>query len=141
MKVVRVAIAKSVPASVQGYLPMNYQVLGINQDGHAVISGSDDHGWTLDDYVIPRLGSGLIACREVKLDERPPETGKWYSIVIVHVVKAEDFQKEIVRYTSTTPWDSSNNHTLTILSEILGVEPGDEINVIQNDKHVDGLDC
>jgi hypothetical protein len=30
-----------------------------------IIVGVDDHGWSLDKYVIPRLGSALIHCEEV----------------------------------------------------------------------------
>jgi len=51
---------------VAQYLPMNYRVLGRTLDNNGtIIIGVDDHGWTLEDYVIPRLGSGLIACEEV----------------------------------------------------------------------------
>jgi hypothetical protein len=34
-----------------------------------VIEGEDRMGWTLDDYVIPRFGSGLIACKEIDLSD------------------------------------------------------------------------
>lgn len=48
---------------VRNYLPANYSVVGVH--GCVVtIEGTDDHGWTLDDYVIPRLASGLIHARE-----------------------------------------------------------------------------
>ena len=48
---------------VQDYLPNNYRAV---QDEHGIlIRGHDSHGWTLDGYVIPRLGSGLIFAREV----------------------------------------------------------------------------
>jgi hypothetical protein len=53
---------------VARYLPSNYAVLTYN-DEHAVIGGEDFAGWTLDDYVIPRLRSGLIAVKEVDPDE------------------------------------------------------------------------
>lgn len=49
---------------VLAYLPSNYEVIFWNTDG-VVIAGNDDAGWTLDDYVIPRLSSGNIACREL----------------------------------------------------------------------------
>lgn len=62
---VRGATAKTVAS----YLPRNYRVDGVRWDQDAfmtvLISGVDVAGWTLDDYVIPRLGSGLIGCREV----------------------------------------------------------------------------
>jgi hypothetical protein len=53
---------------VQQYLPTNYSA---RLETHAnpayiVIEGEDDHGWTLDGYVIPRLGSGLIVATEIQ---------------------------------------------------------------------------
>lgn len=58
-------------ALVAAYLPHNYRVTGSevrHEYGYdnlvVTIEGTDDAGWTLDDYVIPRLGSGLIGCRE-----------------------------------------------------------------------------
>lgn len=47
------------------YLPGNYEIVRrINADV-IEIAGSDVAGWTLDEYVIPRLGSGLIGCDEI----------------------------------------------------------------------------
>lgn len=43
---------------IRNYLPANYAVLGGGEDT-TVIGGYDQHGWTLDDYVLPRLASGL----------------------------------------------------------------------------------
>jgi hypothetical protein len=52
--------------SIRDLLPANYMIVHVSQNGEGVlIAGEDDHGWTMDDYVIPRLGSGLIAAREV----------------------------------------------------------------------------
>ena len=60
---------------VQNYLPQGYtakiEYLPGNQSGKTsnamriVIRGYDIAGWTLDDYVIPRLASGLIVATEV----------------------------------------------------------------------------
>jgi len=51
---------------IESYLPANYHVVHEDDNGQGtLIAGEDDHGWTLDDYVIPRMGSGLIVCREV----------------------------------------------------------------------------
>lgn len=48
---------------VRAYLPGNYHA---NQYGPSiVIVGRDYAGWTLDDYVIPRLASGLVWVEEV----------------------------------------------------------------------------
>lgn len=56
--------AKSAEA-VADYLPSNYKVLYEDSNGQGIlIGGEDDHGWTLDDYVIPRLGSGLMVAQE-----------------------------------------------------------------------------
>ena len=45
---------------VAAYLPENYKVVGI------VVQGHDDAGWTLDDYVLPRLASGLMFGEEIQ---------------------------------------------------------------------------
>ena len=51
---------------VAQYLPNNFRVLGRSLDNSkTIIIGVDDHGWSLDAYVIPRLGSALIHCEEV----------------------------------------------------------------------------
>ncbi len=50
--------------TVARYLPSNYEVIEIFDD-HVVIEGEDRAGWTLDDYVIPRLGSGLYFAKEI----------------------------------------------------------------------------
>jgi hypothetical protein len=62
---------------VEAYLPRNYRVVAevpawwydhlVNPVAVWVIQGQDDHGWTLDGYVIPRLKSGLIGCEEIDL--------------------------------------------------------------------------
>lgn len=52
------------------YLPSNYSVLGKCADGF-VIAGEDVAGWSLDEYVIPRLASGLHWCSEIKLHGMP----------------------------------------------------------------------
>ena len=64
---VRVAIADTGKSKeVAQYLPNNYQVIGRTLDNTGtIIIGVDDHGWTLDGYVIPRLATGLIHVEEV----------------------------------------------------------------------------
>ena len=53
---------------VTAYLPSNYRVESENRvDGIVIISGEDSRGWTLQDYVLPRLASGNLFGRE--LDE------------------------------------------------------------------------
>lgn len=77
MAKIRIALALTDNAKdVAQYLPANYSVIGrtmkledsdtyIDVQG-ILIAGRDNAGWTLDDYVIPRLGSGMIACSEVE---------------------------------------------------------------------------
>jgi hypothetical protein len=58
------------------YLPSNYRVEG-EVEGGTLISGTDSAGWTMDDYVLPRLGSGLHFGHEIGADEAKallPET-------------------------------------------------------------------
>ncbi len=51
---------------VANYLPKNYKILHQDPNGMGLlIAGEDDHGWTMEDYVIPRLASGLISAHEV----------------------------------------------------------------------------
>jgi hypothetical protein len=53
---------------VAAYMPSNYRVLGYtDSDGTAVvIEGEDFAGWTFDDYVSPRLASGLMFATKVE---------------------------------------------------------------------------
>jgi len=64
----RFAVVHAEPETVRAYLPGNYYVVGsVSTAGRVVtlIAGRDDAGWTLDDYVLPRLASGLHAGREI----------------------------------------------------------------------------
>ena len=45
---------------VEAYLPANYEVVASNSLDTVRIVGMDRMGWTAEDYVIPRLSSGLI---------------------------------------------------------------------------------
>ena len=58
------------------YLPNNFVIVGGGAQSRErggrtevlheyVIAGLDSYGWTLHDYVMPRLGSGSIGCREI----------------------------------------------------------------------------
>jgi hypothetical protein len=80
------------PEVVGRYLPRNYKVLGATSHG-VVIRGTDEAGWTFEDYVAPRLGSGLMRAVEVDLshpalkeipeeDPSPPaDFGAWMEAV------------------------------------------------------------
>ena len=54
---------------VMHYLPRGYAAAYVapakGDSAHILIRGYDDHGWTLDGYVIPRLASGLINAKEI----------------------------------------------------------------------------
>jgi hypothetical protein len=67
--IVRTAIVRGPGVSLQrvsAYLPRNYEVQGWDDDGKAVvIAGTDSAGWTMQDYVVPRLASGLLFAEEV----------------------------------------------------------------------------
>ena len=71
---IRFAIVDSKRTSletVRAYLPSNYDA---SQGAHNnVIQGTDDHGWTLDGYVLPRLASGLIAAHEIASVPQPAD--------------------------------------------------------------------
>ena len=60
----RFAIVRSDKPAIAAYLPSNYRVTRV-EDGVTHIEGEDRLGWTLDGYVIPRLGSGMFGCSEV----------------------------------------------------------------------------
>lgn len=56
---------------VQAYLPSNYTAVAVTDRREpplqlaVLIAGADNFGWTLDDYVIPRLASGMIYATEL----------------------------------------------------------------------------
>jgi hypothetical protein len=52
---------------VAAYLPSNYSVVGsaIGVVEGVLIQGEDSMGWTFDDYVSPRLASGLMFATKV----------------------------------------------------------------------------
>jgi hypothetical protein len=50
------------------YLPANYYLAQDTPDGY-LVAGSDNAGWTMDGYVLPRLLSGLIGGHEITQDK------------------------------------------------------------------------
>ena len=62
----RLAISSGALKTIQDYLPSNYKAVVCGDT--VLIYGRDDHGWTMDGYVIPRLASGLIIATEIKID-------------------------------------------------------------------------
>jgi hypothetical protein len=50
-------------ARVEAYVPSNYQV--VEHQHSLYLIGTDNAGWTLHDYVLPRLASGSIFGEEV----------------------------------------------------------------------------
>ena len=68
-KNIRFATVAGTREQIAPYLPTNYKVVG--SDGErTVIAGVDNAGWTLDDYVLPRLASGLYFGHELA---HPPQ--------------------------------------------------------------------
>jgi hypothetical protein len=61
-------------AHVDAYLPSNYQTVGVGRDGQTgdflvTVEGKDDHGWTAEGYVIPRLATGLHTAQIINRKE------------------------------------------------------------------------
>jgi hypothetical protein len=50
---------------VRRYLPSNYSAVYDETRDCIVVAGTDQAGWTLDGFVLPRLASGLIFASEV----------------------------------------------------------------------------
>lgn len=50
--------------SISRYLPANYRIIADQRD-QVIVAGTDNAGWTMDGYVLPRLASGLIAGHEI----------------------------------------------------------------------------
>jgi len=62
----RAVVRQSVPIdTVRAYLPSNYTARPDDDETGIIIEGTDNAGWTLDGYVIPRLASGMIFAMEV----------------------------------------------------------------------------
>lgn len=59
---------------LEAFLPHNYTVVDSHDDVF-VIAGEDHAGWTMDDYVIPRLASGLIWATEIETGDELQGTG------------------------------------------------------------------
>jgi len=55
--------------TVARYLPGNYLALPTGVKDLTLVVGFDDAGWTMHDYVIPRLASGMIHAKEISLDD------------------------------------------------------------------------
>lgn len=49
---------------VEAFMPSNYSA-HVNELDQVIVEGTDSCGWTLDDYVIPRLASGSMFAIEV----------------------------------------------------------------------------
>jgi hypothetical protein len=55
------------PEVIAHYLPSNYRVIEFLEHDKVLIEGTDRMGWTLEDYIIPRLASGWYVCKEVEV--------------------------------------------------------------------------
>lgn len=85
----RYAFIEAPPKVIAQYLPGRYKVIATEDQGETIITyigGEDFAGWTLDEYVKPRLESGLwFGLTEI--NEDPTEPG---SIHYRHIVPWED---------------------------------------------------
>ncbi len=61
----RVDLHRTSEEEIARYLPANYEIVGSHGEDAVLIHGNDNAGWTLDGYVIPRLGSGMIHAEEI----------------------------------------------------------------------------
>ncbi len=80
-------------ARLNPYIEDGYEIIG-RIDDNFIIAGEDHAGWTLHDYYIPRLASGLIGAEEITEDHEIFERNQaviWFedSIVLVTVVDSE----------------------------------------------------
>lgn len=55
-------------AMVARFLPSNYAVVAGSHPDGIVIAGQDVAGWTWDDYIVPRLSSGLMGASRIERD-------------------------------------------------------------------------
>ena len=53
---------------VERYLPNNYYIAAETPEGF-LLAGTDAFGWTMKDFVIPRLQSGSIGVREITAEQ------------------------------------------------------------------------
>ncbi len=78
MTTLRLATVKTAVSrldTVRRLLPMNYTANWVAEDTDEqciLIAGTDEAGWTMDDYVIPRLASALIFARELQVQPKDP---------------------------------------------------------------------
>ena len=68
----RYFVIEGPPKTIESYLPRNFKLTGIEEDGdttYCYIEGSNFAGWTVDEYLKPRLESGLwFGLTELPLD-------------------------------------------------------------------------
>ena len=75
------------------YLQSNYNVVHQDPNGQGLlIAGEDDHGWTMDDYVLPRLASGLIVAVEVWPEFNNPDRPTMRMDVPLHFLNTRAFE-------------------------------------------------
>ena len=70
IKAGRVSKTSASKDKLERYLPSNYNVAGesVNRwtgEEYWIIEGVDNAGWTWEDYVKPRLASGLIFVQDI----------------------------------------------------------------------------
>lgn len=67
-----IGVGKGLTAKrVAAYLPRNYEVDETYTGRGIMVRGTDQQGWTLEGYVLPRLASGLMFGTIVGDDDLP----------------------------------------------------------------------
>jgi hypothetical protein len=73
--------ANATERQVAAYLPRGWEVYR-SAENFIMIRGEEVAGWTLDGYILPRLSSGLITAKEVRLGERPIRDESGFIVVV-----------------------------------------------------------
>lgn len=85
--VTRWAVIKGPPGTIDAYMGGRYHVIGVEEDNDTIytfIEGEDFAGWTLEDYIKPRLESGL-----------------WFGL---EELTFDPFDPDVVRFDGIQPW-------------------------------------
>jgi hypothetical protein len=104
------------PDRVRQYLPNNYTVAESPADGPTLVVGQDVAGWTLEDYVLPRLASGLMFPVRITTADGKRVTigdrvfnyydGRWGTIVRIESTAQPDTMRGQNSNTPIEEWDN-----------------------------------
>lgn len=114
--------------TVERYLPQNYQATPLGT--FTLVFGNDHLGWTLEDYVLPRLASGLYF--PVPKDDAYVE----YHDAVFALIDAQEgpyglYPLDEVWVYTQADWEASTNLMLLEQTPAEGYEPWDEDSVAE----------